>query len=421
VSADSTGTHHVRTGVLATDATGALVLRRVLVRVVSGEDRGKELLLEGGTVRIGSHADADLVLADRSVSRFHAELALLPEGVRVRDLKSTNGTFFGSSRIESLVLAPAAELKVGRTRIELLPADVPAPDVPSESTRFGVLVGATPSMRRVFGVLERVAGTEVPVLLEGEAGVGKSEAARAIHDASPRAAAAFSVLDVGSPLPDGAVESAMRAAAGGTMVLDRVDQVSAPVASAVVKALEARERGELDVRPIATSRSDMRERVEAGAAPRDLYFHVASVRIVIPPLRDRKDDLPRLIREIAAGLGHDDFTLSLEELAPLRAHDFPGNVRELVRHLEQSFASTGRASSPPPPPSATPSGTGPGLGADLSSRPFKEAKERLVDAFEREYVASLLERHGGNVSRAAAEAGLDRNYLARLAKKHGIR
>jgi DNA-binding NtrC family response regulator len=211
----------------------------------------------------------------------------------------------------------------------------------------------------------------------------------------------------------------MRAAAGGTMVLDRVDQVSAPTAAAIVKALEARERGELDVRPIATSRSDMRERVEAGAAPRDLYFHVASVRVVLPPLRDRKDDLPRLIREIAAGLGQHDFTLSLEELAPLRAHDFPGNVRELVRHLEHSFASTGRASSPPPPPSS--GAPAPALGPDLSSRPFKEAKERLVDAFEREYVAGLLERHGGNVSRAATEAGLDRNYLARLAKKHGIR
>ncbi len=414
MSADATGTN-ARTGVLATDASGALVLRRVLVRVVSGEDRGKELLLEGGTVRSAATQMRNLILADRSVSRFHAELALMPEGVRVRNLSSTNGTFFGSSRIESIVLTPAAELKVGRTRIELLPADVPAPDVPSEATRFGVLVGATPLMRRVFGVLERVAGTEVPVLVEGEAGVGKSEAARAIHDASPRAAGPFSVLEVGGSLPDGAVESAMRAASGGTMVLDRVDQVSAPVAAALVKALEARERGELDVRPIATSRSDMRERVESGAAPRDLYFHVASVRIVIPPLRDRKDDLPRLIREIASGLGHPEFTLSLEELAPLRAHDFPGNVRELVRHLEHSFASTSRASSPPPPPTA------PGIATNLAGRPFKEAKERLVDAFEREYVARLLERHGGNVSRAATEAGLDRNYLARLAKKHGIR
>jgi DNA-binding NtrC family response regulator len=406
----------VGTGILATDATGALVLRRVLVRVVSGDDRGAEKILETGTMTIGSHADADLTLSDKAVSRFHAEVALLSEGVRVRDLKSTNGTFFGSSRIESLVLTPAAEFKVGRTRIELLPADVPAPDVPSESTRFGALVGATPLMRRLFGVLERVAGTDAPVLLEGEPGVGKSEAARAIHDASPRAAAPFAVLDAGTSIPEGGVAETFRAASGGTVVIDRIDQVSAPVASELVQVLEARERGELDVRVLATSRSDMRERVEAGAAPRDLYYHVASVRLVVPPLRERKDDLPRLIRELAAQLGHADFNLTLEELAPLRAHGFPGNVRELVRHLEQSFASEGRPSQPPPPPGAADLER-----EDLAGVPFKEAKERLVDAFERQYVASLLDRHGGNVSRASAEAGLDRNYLARLAKKHNLR
>jgi DNA-binding NtrC family response regulator len=409
---------HQKTGLLATDHTGALVQRRVLVRVVSGDDRGKEVLLEGGTITIGSHPDADLVLTDRSVSRYHAELALMSDGVRVRDLKSTNGTFLGSSRIESVVLTPAAELKVGRTRIELVPADVPAPDAPSESTRFGRLVGASPSMRRVFGILERVAQTDVPVLFEGEPGVGKTEAARAVHDASARAEGPFSVLDVSTPLPEGGLASVLAASAGGTIVLDRVDQVSAPVAAELVQALEARERGELDVRVLSTSRTDLRAHVEAGATPRDLYFHLAAVRVVIPPLRERLDDLPRLIREIAAELGHAEFTLSLEELAPLRAHDFPGNVRELRRHLEQSFAATNRPSRPPPPPTA--GGASP-VGRDLSDLPFKEAKERLVDVFEREYVTRLLERHGGNVSRAAAEAGLDRNYLARLAKKHGVR
>jgi DNA-binding NtrC family response regulator len=271
-------------------------------------------------------------------------------------------------------------------------------------------------MRRLFGVLERVAGTDAPVLLEGEPGVGKSEAARAIHDASPRAAAPFAVLDAGTSIPEGGVAETFRAASGGTVVIDRIDQVSAPVASELVQVLEARERGELDVRVLATSRSDMRERVEAGAAPRDLYYHVASVRLVVPPLRERKDDLPRLIRELAAQLGHADFNLTLEELAPLRAHGFPGNVRELVRHLEQSFASEGRPSQPPPPPGAADLER-----EDLAGVPFKEAKERLVDAFERQYVASLLDRHGGNVSRASAEAGLDRNYLARLAKKHNLR
>jgi len=405
------------TGVLGTDAGGSLVLRRVRVRIVSGDDRGQEAMLEGGTLTLGSHADADLVLSDRSVSRYHAELALLTEGVRVRDLKSTNGTFVGSSRVESVVLVPAAEIRVGRTRIELLPADVPAPDVPSEHTRFGLLAGATPAMRRLFGILERVASTDVPVLLEGEPGVGKSEAARSLHDASLRAEGPFEVLDVGASNPPGAVEQAFARSVGGTLVLERLDQVSAPVAADLVAALERREQGGLDVRVVATSRSDMRARVEAGAAPRDLYFHVASVRVVIPPLRERIDDLPRLVRQLTSSLGY-DVTLSSADLAPLRTHDFPGNVRELLRIIEQTLVRSGRASQPPPPPGAA---AGPGLSDDLSHAPFKEAKERLVDAFEREYVARLLERHDGKLSRAAEEAGLDRNYLSRLAKKHGLR
>lgn len=404
-----------RTGLLATDAGGRLVLRRVKVRVVSGESRGNEALLEGGTLVIGSHPDVDLVVEDRTVSRYHAELALLSEGVRVRDLSSTNGTFVGSSRIESVVLTPAAEIRVGKTRIELVPADVPAPDVPSEATRFGRLVGETPVMRRLFGILERVAPTDVPILIEGEVGVGKSEAARAVHDASPRAERSFAVLDVSGGLPDGAVVKTFEMTGGGTVVVDRVDVVPAPVASELVAALERVERGELDVRVIATSRTDLRARVEAGAAPRDLYFHIASVRVVVPSLRERLDDLPMLVRDLTGQLGYEGVAMTPAELAPLRGHDFPGNVRELARTIEQTLVQS-RPSGPRPPPGVTPAVTD-----ELVRAPFKEAKERLVDAFEREYVARLLERHGGNLSRAAQEADLDRNYLSRLAKKHGLR
>lgn len=395
------------------------MLRRVKVRVVTGNDRGKEVVLDGGTLVIGSHPDAGLVLGDPTVSRYHAELSLLAEGVRVRDLKSTNGTFVGSSRVESIVVEAGTEVRVGKTRIELLPADVPAPDVPSERTRFGGLVGSSPAMRRLFGVLERVAGTDAPLLIEGEPGTGKSEAARAVHEASHRASKPFAVLDLGAPLPDGAVTATFEAAATGTLLLDRIDEVSAPMAAELVANLERCERGELDVRVIASSRTDLRARVEAGAVRRDLYFHLAAVRLVIPPLRDRREDIPRLVRDIVDSLGYSGVALSTTELAPLRGHDFPGNVRELRRLIEQTLITTS-----PNQTAETDEVAGPWNGhvtTEMSHLPFKEAKERLVDAFEREYVQRLLARHDGNLSRAANEAGLDRNYLARLAKKHGIR
>lgn len=402
------------TGVLGTDAGGHLVLRRVLVRVVSGPDRGSHLMLEGGTIVLGSHPDADLTLNDGAVSRYHVEVALLADGLRVRDLNSTNGTFVGSSRIESVVLVPATEIRVGRSRIEILPADLPAPEAPSESTRFGRLVGATPAMRRIFGVLERVAPTDAPILIEGEAGVGKTEAAWAVHSASFRREGPFVPIDLAAGSDDESVRAGMGAAVGGTLVLERVDEAPAALAAAAVSGLERIERGELDMRVLATSRMDMRSRVEAGAAPRDLYFHVAAVRVVLPPLRERLDDLPMLVRELISSLDYGDVPLTPAELAPLRGHDFPGNVRELARMIEQTLISSRRPSTPPP-------ASGVSVTDELARIPFKEAKERLVDVFEREYVARLLARHDGNFSRAAAEAGLDRNYLARLAKKHSLK
>jgi DNA-binding NtrC family response regulator len=402
------------TGVVGTGEDGAPVLRRVLVRVVSGPSRGAETLLEAGTVLLGSHPEADLRVADSTVSRYHVELALLPEGVRVRDLQSTNGTFVGDSRIESAVVAPGSEIRVGRTRVELRPADVPVPEAPSERVRFGRLVGASPAMRRLYGQLERLAASDAPALIFGEAGVGKNEAARALHEASARREGPYAELDLRAGLAPEAVEEEMARAGGGTIVLDHVDEAPASVQDALAAALDKRERGQLDVRPLGLARRDLRERVEAGALRRDLWFSLAAVRIEVPPLRARREDLPRLVRALIRTTGYPDVELSGAELATLRAHDFPGNVRELRRMIEETLLASARPSAPPPPPGVQ-------VTEDLVQLPFKEAKEKLLDAFEQRYVASLLAKHEGNVSRAAAEAGVDRNHLAKLARKHGLR
>lgn len=402
------------TGMLATDAGGALVVRRVLVRVVSGPDRGAERVLEVGTMVLGSHPEADLPLSDSTVSRYHAELALLPEGVRVRDLRSTNGTFVADSRIEAAIVAPGSEIRVGRTRVELLPADVPVPEAPSERVRFGRLVGASAAMRRAYAQLERVATSGGPVLIFGEAGVGKNEASRAVHEASERQRGPYVELDLRGGIAPEAVDESFVRAHGGTIVLDHVDEAPAPIQDALATALDRRERGRYDARPIALARSDLRAAIESGQLRRDLWFALAAVRVEVPPLRDRREDLPRLVADLIASLGYPDVGLSAAELATLRSHDFPGNVRELRRMIEETLLTSERTSQPPLPADVA-------VTEDLVQLPFKEAKERLLDVFEKHYVESLLARHDGNVSRAATEAGVDRNHLARLAKKHGLR
>jgi len=401
------------TGTLGTDAGGKLVLRRILVRVVSGPDRGKEVRLEAGTLLVGSHPEADLPLTDGTVSRYHAELALLPEGVRVRDLKSTNGTFVGDSRIEAAVVAAGSEVRLGRTRVEFLPADVPVGDAPSERESFGRLVGAARPMRQLFGLLEKVAGTDAPVLIHGEAGVGKSEAARAVHEASSRGLGPYVEIDLRGGIGAHAIGEEMARASGGTVVLDHVDEAPVALQDALSMALDRRERGIINVRPITLARTDLRARVESGALRRDLWFSLASVRILVPPLRERREDLPRLVRDLVRSIGYPDVGLTTAELGSLRAHDFTGNVRELRRMIEQTLIRSSRGSRPPPAPVD--------VTEDLVQLPFKEAKEQLLDAFEARYIERLLSKHGGNVSRAAKEAGVDRNHLARLAKKHGLR
>lgn len=412
-----TGTARIdpHTGVLGTDGGDRVVVRRVLIRVATGPDRGAERLLDGGTLMIGSHPDSDLVLKDPTVSRSHAELALLPSGVRVKDLGSTNGTFVGESRIESVVLPAGSELRVGKTRLEILAADVPLPEPPSERTRLGRLVGASPPMRRLFAQLEKLGPARAPIWLVGEAGSGKSEAARALHDLSGRGRGPFVTVDLDPSTPASSLATGAQAAVGGTLVLDRLDEATAVQLDAVLALVDRLERDRLDVRIVVTSRVDPRVAVETGRMRRELFFQLAGARVVMPPLREHLEDLPELVDALAEELGYAGLRLGATDLAHLRAQAFPDNVRQLRRLIEETLLRRVSRPSRPPPPG------GERTTEELSRLPFKEAKEQLLDAFEARYVAQLLERAGGNVSRAADEAGIDRNHLARLAKKHGLR
>lgn len=402
------------TGILGTDA-GPSEARPVIVRVTTGKERGHEKRLDGGTLSVGSHPEADLVLSDSTVSRYHAELALLPHGVRVKDLGSTNGTFLGDSRIESAILQPGAEVRVGRTRLEVIAADLPAPELPSELMRFGKLVGASAPMRRAFGQLDRAASGDAPVWIFGESGTGKSEAARALHESSLRQGAPLVALDLDPRTAPAAIAAAVEAVRGGTLVLERVDETTGTVQESVLRLLEARERKAFDARLVTTSTREPRAAVEAGLVRREIFFHLGAVRVELVPLRERLEDLPKLVEAIAQDLGVPDVRLTAAELGALRGQELRGNVRELRRTIEETLL-RGRG--------ARTSGPGPSAALDdgeLVRLPFKEAKEKLLDAFEKRYVEELLDRAGGNVSRAADEAGIDRNHLARLAKKHGLR
>jgi len=430
-------------GLLYTDGgSGELKLRRFLVRVTAGPDRGKESLLEEGTLLVGTHPDNDFALTDATVSRYHLELRVLPSGVQARDHGSRNGTRYQGSKIEAIVLPPTGGvLKLGDTELQILPSDVPLTLPPSEADRFGDLLGKALPMREAFAVLERVAPSPSTVLLEGETGTGKELAARGLHDASPRAKAPFVVVDCSAANPNlllselfghtaGAFTGAekertglIESANGGTLFLDEIGELPTDLQPQLLRVLErheVRRIGEsaprnVDFRLVCATNRDLEEEVRSSRFRSDLFYRIAVVRVRLPPLRERREDIPLLIKSILTrSKSTGAFEPSRDILGAMMAYDWPGNVRELRNVVERGLhlpiesldgRRRSRSSSP----------------EEVLHLPFKEAKGLLVDGFEREYLVHLLKRHGGNVSRAAEEAGIERNYVHRLMKKHGIK
>ncbi|MEO6952859.1 MAG: sigma 54-interacting transcriptional regulator [Polyangia bacterium] len=446
-----------QTGHFYTDqSSGTLHSRRYRVTVITGADAGASAQFEDGAFLVGSHSSADLRLTDKGVSRYHVELKLEGGGLKVTDLDSTNGTFQAGTRIGSITIVNAgaqkARFRLGsNTEIEISPADVPIAVTGYQGESFGRAIGSSKIMRDLFGLLAKIAPTEATVLLEGETGTGKELLAEAIHQHSARKSGPYVVVDCGSLPKDligselfGHVRGAFTGAVGnkrglieeadgGTLFLDEIGELPVDLQPQLLRALEKREvrpigdvrSKKVNIRVVAATHRGLAEMVKAGTFREDLYFRLAVVRTQVPPLRRHKEDLPLLVRSFVKALKRDDFDLSAEALAQLEAHDWPGNVRELRNVVERGLSLQGGEAEfevhtgEVPLSHADTQQRGP-MAKELLDMSFKDAKGILTESFEREYLTHLLERHKGNISRAAVEAGIDRNYIHRLVKKYNI-
>jgi transcriptional regulator with GAF, ATPase, and Fis domain len=470
-----------------------LELPRCSILVLNGELRGLSRVVEGDVFTIGKSPDSDLVLDHETVSRAHCEIVRDPKGFLLRDKDSTNGTFLDGSEIKEAYLRPGCTLGIGAIELRLQPYAERVEVLPSEREFFGEVVGRDVAMREIFGLLERFAPTDSTILLGGETGTGKDVMARAIHAASRRAAKPFVVVDCGAMVGTlieselfghergaftGAVtqrRGAFELAHGGTVFLDEIGELPLDLQPKLLRAIEQRSfrrvggnrEIRVDLRMIAASKRPLRREVERGKFREDLYFRLAVVPIELPPLRDRRQDIPLLVDKMwgqlqrqhgSAGGPQDDgvqdrkrVALSAAAVQSLMAHDWPGNVRELRNVLERAMhlaaTSSHRTLGPDALPIAEwwggggPSSVAPSVGSSASAseaqraphraphrawvfdpaHSYRQNKSQWESEFERRYVAWLLGRHNGNVSAAARSADMDRKYLHQLAKKHGIR
>jgi DNA-binding NtrC family response regulator len=318
---------------------------------------------------------------------------------------------------------------------------------------FHNLVGKSERMRDVYRLLEQAAGLDITVLLGGETGTGKELAARAIHYHSSRKERRFVPVNCGALPPDlveselfgharGAFTGATTAkrglfeeADGGTLFLDEIGEL--PLATQVklnrvLQEKEVRRVGDsapsrVDVRVVAATHRDLRAEVAGGRFREDLYYRLNVFPVRLPPLRERAEDVPLLaahfLEKHARAMRREVSGFDPEALRLLTSWSWPGNVRELENAVERAVAiASGPVLLPRDLPSEL-SAPGPVLppGPVLATLPYREVVEQAQDRTSREYLVALLTEFQGNVTRASARAGVERESLHRLLKKHGLR
>ncbi len=457
------------------DRVPKLQLRRCTLQSLS--DPSQSWSFERGEIRLGAMDDNDVVLHDDTVSRHHCKIVQENTGYVLIDLRSTNGTFINKVRIREAYIKPGCTVSVGHQELSFNAREEAVEIIPSRHERCGDLIGRNAKMREIYSILEKIAPTATTVVIEGETGTGKEVVAQTLHKLSTRSKGPMIVFDCGAVPPNlieselfghekGSFTGAVMTRQGlfemsdrGTLFMDELGELPLDLQPKLLRALEQREIRRVgssksikcDVRIIAATNRNLEDEVRAGRFRQDLFYRLSVVRLILPALRERADDIPLLVDHFlktqAYNRGADGTQrvsgISRDALRALEVYQWPGNVRELVNVIERavSFCDGGvidTADLPEHVRDAVPIGaagaraahTGEHQAVPEAARPpqelidgkatFKDAKEKWVSSFESDYILSLLKRHGGNISHAARDADIDRKYFRKLMKKYGI-
>jgi DNA-binding NtrC family response regulator len=480
------------------DRGPTLHLRRCTLQSV--DDPTQEWTFEKEEIRIGSMEDNDVVLGDDTVSRYHCRIVQEDTGYALVDQRSTNGTFINKVRVREAFIKPGSIVSVGQSQLRFNAREEEVQIVPSRNDRCAGLIGGNPRMREIYSIIEKIAPTATTVVIDGETGTGKEVVAQAIHSLSPRSRNDLVVFDCGAVPPNlieselfghekGSFTGAMMTrqglfeqADGGTLFLDELGELPLDLQPKLLRALEQREvrrvgstkANKVDVRIIAATNRNLEDEVKAGRFRQDLFYRLSVVRLHLPSLHQRTDDIPLLVQHFLETGSYNKRPGSTEQqrvrgvmrdaMVALQNYPWPGNVRELVNVIERAVSfcdsemleisdlpdyvrsarppaggASGRASTVTgqtrrasthgsgstggnPVVSMNPNAPAPTPPEELLAEgvTFKDAKERWVAAFERDYILQLLRRNNGNISHAARAADIDRKYFRKLMKKYDI-
>jgi DNA-binding NtrC family response regulator len=417
------------------------VITTLHVEVVDGPDKGKQAT-STSSISVGTAKDNGLVVADFTVSRFHLEVEVQAGGIVVTDLGSTNGTYVGAVRIEKAMVPPGTLVKLGGTTIRFSDAERRTVKLDDRARELAGMLARAPQMVKLFDDIERIAATPSSVLVVGESGTGKERVAEALHARSSRAREPFVTIDCGALAStllaselfghergaftgaDRVHQGAFERAENGTLFLDEIGELPPADQVALLGVLERRrfrrvggtQDLDLGARVIAATNRDLRAEVNNGRFRADLYHRLAVVVLRLPPLRERREDIPLLVEHFSREFGAYDTleaTFGTELLQRWQRHTWPGNIRELRNAVEAAIVIGAQAQT------ADPAGGNAEEGGPLPA--YKDARAKLVHDFERDYLTRLMQQSGGNVSRAARAARMDRSHLIDLLHRHGLK
>lgn len=412
---------------------------------------------------LGQSSDCRLVVSDPKVSRRHCELRITERGIFVEDLGSRNGTFIRDVQITGAYVPPGVPVSLGDSTFVVMASGGTAVLPLSARGSFGSAVGESIAMRALFAKLERVAPTDETILLLGESGTGKEVLARAIHENSRRNQQPFIVVDCGS-IPSSTIEVELfgtvpgaatgainkpglfEAAHRGTIFIDELGELPLDVQQKLLRVIEARtvrrlgstHEQSIDVRIIAATHRNLKTMTSEGRFRQDLYFRLSVFETQLPPLRERRDDIPVLIERFLSNRNPPVRVADLppETIPMLMGYDWPGNVRELRNALarlvlfpellHEMFATAAESAGASSTPTTTNDESSSSNEDDaqfgkLLELTLPEAREAVLQELERKYVAAKLRQYDGNISRASEAMGVSRQLLHRLLDRYGMR